>query len=110
MRLSFAIGLACGVFGATMAHAIDQGPVLVIPGFLCSDQTTFSLRRELARQGFRVHGWKNGWNLGAREDTLATARALRDAGATMLLLRFVSDSVAHHIEQLEAMADLTPAL
>jgi pimeloyl-ACP methyl ester carboxylesterase len=45
-------------------------PVLVIPGFLCSDQTTFSLRRELARAGFRVHGWKQGWNLGARPDTI----------------------------------------
>jgi dienelactone hydrolase len=44
--------------------------VLVIPGFLCSDQTTFSLRRELAHAGFRVHGWKNGWNMGARPDTL----------------------------------------
>lgn len=45
-------------------------PVLVIPGFLCNDQTTFSLRRELARAGFRVHGWKQGWNLGARPDTI----------------------------------------
>lgn len=45
-------------------------PVLVIPGFLCGDQTTFALRRELARAGFRVHGWKQGWNLGARADTL----------------------------------------
>ncbi|MEO7277804.1 MAG: alpha/beta hydrolase [Sphingomicrobium sp.] len=49
---------------------LDGQPVLVIPGFLCSDQTTFSLRRELARAGFRVHGWKQGWNLGARADTL----------------------------------------
>lgn len=49
-------------------------PVLVIPGFLCSDRTTFSLRRELARAGFRVHGWKQGWNLGARPDTLETLR------------------------------------
>lgn len=48
----------------------DGQPVLVIPGFLCGDQTTFALRRELARAGFRVHGWKQGWNLGAREDTL----------------------------------------
>jgi hypothetical protein len=31
-RHSLAIGLACCAFGATMAHAIDQGPVLVIPG------------------------------------------------------------------------------
>ena len=42
----------------------------MIPGFLCSDQTTFSLRRQLAHAGYRVHGWKLGWNLGAREDTL----------------------------------------
>lgn len=49
----------------------DTGqPVLVIPGFLCSDQTTFSLRRELARAGFRVHGWKLGWNFGAKADTI----------------------------------------
>ena len=45
-------------------------PVLVIPGFLCSDQTTFSLRRELARAGYRVHGWKLGWNMGAKPDTI----------------------------------------
>lgn len=49
---------------------LDGQPVLVIPGFLCSDQTTFSLRRELARSGFRVHGWKQGWNFGARPNTL----------------------------------------
>lgn len=49
---------------------LDGQPVLVIPGFLCSDQTTFSLRRELARAGFRVHGWKQGFNLGAKPDTL----------------------------------------
>lgn len=49
---------------------LDGQPVLVIPGFLCSDQTTFALRRELARAGFRVHGWKQGFNLGAKADTL----------------------------------------
>jgi pimeloyl-ACP methyl ester carboxylesterase len=48
----------------------DGQPVLVIPGFLCSDRTTFSLRRELAGAGFRVHGWKQGMNLGAKPDTL----------------------------------------
>lgn len=54
-------------------------PVLVIPGFLCNDQTTFALRRELARQGFRVHGWKQGWNLGAREDTIEKLRERIDS-------------------------------
>ena len=28
------------------------------------------LRRALAEAGFRVHPWRQGWNLGAREDTL----------------------------------------
>jgi len=53
---------------------LDGQPVLVIPGFLCSDQTTFSLRKRLAKHGYRVHGWKQGWNLGAREDTLERLR------------------------------------
>jgi pimeloyl-ACP methyl ester carboxylesterase len=49
-------------------------PVLVIPGFLCSDETTLALRKELAAAGFRVHGWKLGWNLGAKADTLDRLR------------------------------------
>lgn len=49
---------------------LDGPPVLVIPGFLCSDETTLALRKQLAAAGFRVHGWKLGWNLGARADTL----------------------------------------
>jgi hypothetical protein len=57
----------------------DGQPVLVIPGFLCGDQTTFSLRSALAEAGFRVHGWKQGWNLGARADTLDAIKARIDA-------------------------------
>jgi pimeloyl-ACP methyl ester carboxylesterase len=53
---------------------LDGEPVLVIPGFLCSDETTFALRKELAAAGFRVHGWKLGWNLGARADTIEKIR------------------------------------
>ncbi|MCL6698674.1 alpha/beta hydrolase [Sphingomonas sp. NSE70-1] len=53
---------------------LDGEPVLVIPGFLCSDETTLALRKELAAAGFRVHGWKLGWNLGARADTLDRIR------------------------------------
>lgn len=48
----------------------DGTPVLVIPGFLCNDQTTYALRATLAGAGYRVHGWKLGWNLGAKPDTL----------------------------------------
>jgi pimeloyl-ACP methyl ester carboxylesterase len=52
----------------------DGQPVLVIPGFLCSDGTTLTLRKQLAKHGYRVHGWKQGWNLGAREDTIDRLR------------------------------------
>jgi pimeloyl-ACP methyl ester carboxylesterase len=54
-------------------------PVLVIPGFLSSDETTYALRKELAEAGFRVHGWKLGWNLGARPDTLDRIRQRVDS-------------------------------
>jgi pimeloyl-ACP methyl ester carboxylesterase len=70
-EIAWNIGRLIGSFRKRGPRGPDDGqPVLVIPGFLCSDQTTFSLRRELARQGFRVHGWKNGWNTGAKPDTL----------------------------------------
>jgi len=64
-------GRLLGSFRKRGPRGPDNGqPVLVIPGFLCGDQTTFSLRRQLARAGYRVHGWKQGWNLGARADTI----------------------------------------
>ena len=43
---------------------------MVIPGFLAHDRHTTELRRALAEAGFRVHPWRQGWNLGARADTL----------------------------------------
>ena len=49
----------------------DDGiPVMVIPGFLTDDRHTTQLRRALAEAGFRVHPWRQGWNLGAKPDTL----------------------------------------
>jgi dienelactone hydrolase len=69
-------GRLLGTFRKRGPRGPDDGqPVLVIPGFLCGDQTTFSLRRQLARAGYRVHGWKQGWNLGARDDTIDKLRA-----------------------------------
>ena len=47
---------------------------------------------------------------GDPETATATAVALRDAGATMLSLRFVHHSVEHYVEQLDAMATLTADL
>lgn len=39
-------------------------PVLVVPGFGCTDAWTTVLRRDLARRGHRVEGWRQGRNDG----------------------------------------------
>jgi pimeloyl-ACP methyl ester carboxylesterase len=43
---------------------------MVIPGFLAHDRHTTELRRALAEAGFRVFPWREGFNLGARKNTL----------------------------------------
>lgn len=48
----------------------DAPPALVIPGFLASDRTCMELRRALAEQGWRVHPWARGFNLGVKPDTM----------------------------------------
>ena len=57
----------------------DGPPVLVIPGFIANDRTVMELRRALADAGWRVHPWQLGWNLGARDDTVAQLKARLDA-------------------------------
>lgn len=52
---------------------------MVIPGFIATDRTTMELRRSLAAAGFRVHPWRQGWNLGARADTLDRLREALNA-------------------------------
>ena len=52
----------------------DGPPALVIPGFIADDRTTLELRRALAEAGYRVHPWNQGWNLGARPDTVERLR------------------------------------
>lgn len=49
---------------------VNGAPALVIPGFIATDRTTMELRRALAEQGFRVHPWRQGWNLGATSDLI----------------------------------------
>ena len=44
----------------------DGHPVLVLPGLLASDFSTQPLRSFLKAQGYAVHGWKQGRNLGLR--------------------------------------------
>jgi pimeloyl-ACP methyl ester carboxylesterase len=53
-------------------------PVLVIPGWVASDRTTRGLRRAFAEAGWRVHGWKMGFNRGARPDTVERLRRRLD--------------------------------
>ena len=42
----------------------DRHPVLVLPGFTASDRSTVPLRSTLMAQGYWVHGWGLGQNLG----------------------------------------------
>src|ERR1700738_3544969 len=42
----------------------DGHPVLVLPGLLAGDGTTWTLRRLLTRQGYQTHGWGLGVNVG----------------------------------------------
>jgi pimeloyl-ACP methyl ester carboxylesterase len=44
----------------------DGRPILVIPGFLCSDIATWSMRRFLKRLGYESFGWNQGVNWGPR--------------------------------------------
>jgi pimeloyl-ACP methyl ester carboxylesterase len=50
----------------------DGQPVLVLPGLLADDRSTWALRRIL---GYRVHGWRLGRNLGP---TAATVTGLQN--------------------------------
>jgi pimeloyl-ACP methyl ester carboxylesterase len=42
----------------------DRHPVLVLPGFTAGDGSTAALRRTLRSQGYWVHGWRLGRNVG----------------------------------------------
>ena len=67
-------------FGATRPIGPEDGPpALVIPGFIAHDRTTAALRRSLAAAGWRVHGWEQGTNWGARADTVERLKQRLDA-------------------------------
>ena len=66
-------------FGHLEARGPQDGPpALVIPGFIANDRTTMELRRALAEAGWRVHGWRLGWNLGVAADILERLEACID--------------------------------
>lgn len=47
-----------------LAPTGDGHPVLVLPGLLASDRSTWLLRAFLRQRGYRAHGWKLGSNTG----------------------------------------------
>src|SRR5271169_6367746 len=53
----------------------DRQPVLVLPGLLADDRSTWTLRRILRDLGYRVHGWRLGRNFGP---TAATVTGLQN--------------------------------
>lgn len=63
MRLSAA-------FGSTVPVDVRGSgqQVMVVPGFMASDQTTARLRRSLSAAGFSTHGWGLGRNRGVKAD------------------------------------------
>jgi pimeloyl-ACP methyl ester carboxylesterase len=48
----------------------DQHPVLILPGFLAGDPSTVPLRSVLRGQGYWVHGWQLGRNLGPTQHVI----------------------------------------
>ena len=48
----------------------DNHPVLIMPGFLAGDSSTAPLRSILQSQGYWVHGWRLGRNLGPTPDVV----------------------------------------
>lgn len=49
----------------------DGHPVLVLPGLLAADSSTWTLRRILRRLGYRAHGWRLGRNIGPTAKAVA---------------------------------------
>ncbi len=49
----------------------DGHPVLVLPGLLADDVSTWALRRIMRDLGYRAHGWRLGRNLGPTAATVA---------------------------------------
>jgi alpha-beta hydrolase superfamily lysophospholipase len=60
----------------------DGHPVLVLPGLMAGDASTFLMRRFLKSRGYAVYGWGQGVNLGLREGVIETAhKTLEDIAA-----------------------------
>lgn len=67
---SFAYMRTSAAFASTVPLDVagDGRPVMILPGFMASDQTTSRLRRSLHAAGFDAHGWGLGRNKGIKAD------------------------------------------
>jgi len=59
-----AAALPLGLLALSRAPKGDGHPVLVLPGFLAPDHSTWALRWYLTQLGYRVHPWGLGCNMG----------------------------------------------
>lgn len=68
--LSFAYTRTSAAFASTVPLGVvgNGRAVMVLPGFMASDQTTSRLRRSLQDAGFEAHGWGLGRNKGIKSD------------------------------------------
>lgn len=69
---AFAHMRAAAIFAGAVPVDVDGNGqnIMVLPGFMASDQTTARLRRSLDAAGFNSMGWGLGRNRGVRSDTL----------------------------------------
>ena len=59
-----AAALPLGLLALSRAPKGDGHAVLVLPGFLAPDHSTWALRWYLTQLGYRVHPWELGYNMG----------------------------------------------
>jgi pimeloyl-ACP methyl ester carboxylesterase len=57
----------------------DGHPVLVLPGFIAGDDSTFPLRTVLTERGYAVRGWRLGRNVGPTAPIVSGMRRQLDA-------------------------------
>ena len=71
-RAAVEFGLLVGARPLQRTLPVGDGhPVLVLPGLLAGDGSTWPLRRILRRLGYRVHGWRLGRNIGPTAKAVA---------------------------------------
>ncbi len=85
----------------TRAARGDGHPVLVLPGMLAGDSTTWPLRKFLEGRGYAVHPWEQGLNCGPRDGVvrkvLARMRSIqREHGRKLSLIGWsLGGAMAH---------------